>query len=54
MPVANRRAEDHGREPHHRSDRQIDPAGDDDWRQRNRQQAQLDAEPDDLEEVADC
>ena len=40
--------------PDHRADRQIDAAGDDDRRQRDRQQAKLDAQPGDLEEVADA
>ena len=51
-PVLPRHAEEHGREAHHRADRQVDAAGDDHRRQRNRQQPELDAEPADLHEVA--
>ncbi len=40
-------------EPHHRADREIDAAGDDDRRQRDGQQAELDAEPQDFEEVGE-
>ncbi len=53
-PVPARRAEDDSREPHHRSDRQVDAAGDDDRRQRNRQEPELHAEARDLEEVPGC
>src|SRR5207342_375317 len=40
-------------EPHHRADREVDPARDDDRRQRDGEQAELDAEPRHLEEVAE-
>ena len=50
-PVPARRAEDDGRQPHHRADRQVDAAGDDDRRQRDRQEPELHAEARDLEEV---
>ena len=50
-PVAARGAEDDRRESHHRPDRKIDAAGDDDRRQRDRQESELHAEPRDLEEV---
>jgi hypothetical protein len=52
MPIVVRRPEGDGGEPHHRSDRQIDPAGDDDRRERDGEQAELDAEPRDLEEIS--
>ena len=39
-------------EPHHRADREIDPAGDDDRRQREREQPDLHGESRDLERVA--
>ena len=52
MPVGRGDAEDDRREPHHRADRQIDAAGDDDRRQRHREQAELDAQARDLEDVA--
>ena len=52
MPISIRPAKRDRREAHHRSDRQIDAAGDDDGRQRQRQQAELDADARDLEEIA--
>src|SRR5207247_1568469 len=51
MPVARRGAKQYRRQPHHRSNRQIDPAGDDDRRQRERQQPELHAEAHHLEEI---
>ena len=50
-PIAIRRAEDDRREAHHGSDRQIDPAGDEDRRHRDREQADLDAEAHHLEDI---
>ena len=41
------------RQPHHRAHRKIDSAGDDDGRQRQRQQSQFDAEANHFEEIAD-
>ena len=49
--VAVRRAESHGGEPHRRADGQIDPAGDQNRRHRNRQQTHLDAEANHLEGI---
>lgn len=50
-PVMIGGAEHHRSETHHRADRQIDPAGDDDRRHRDGQDADLDAYTRDLEEV---
>ena len=50
-PVAPRRAENHGREPHHRAHRKVDAAGDHDRRQRQRQQPQFHAQADHFEEI---
>ena len=50
-PVAARGAKDHRRESHHRPDRQIDSAGDDDRRERDGQQPELNAQARDFEEV---
>ena len=52
IPVAIGRPEQNGRESHHRSHRQVDAAGDEDWREGDGQQAELDAQARDLEEVA--
>ena len=51
-PVAGCRSKDDCGQPHHRADRQVDAASDDDRRQRNGEEAELDAETRDLEEVA--
>ena len=51
-PSRASRSEDDRRQPHQRADRQVDAAGDDDRRQRNGEQADLDAEPQRLEGVA--
>jgi hypothetical protein len=46
-------AKQHGSQPHHRPDRQINPAAHDHWRQRNREQAELDAQANDFKEIAE-
>ena len=51
MPRAVRGPEADRREAHHRADRQVDAAGDNDRCQRDRQQAELHAEPRHFEEV---
>ena len=50
-PIAARGAKDHRRESHHRADRQVDSAGDDDRRERDGQQPDFYAQPRDFEEV---
>ena len=52
MPVVVGRAEEDRGEPHHRPHRQIDAAADNDRGQRDGQQPELDAQPDDFEQVA--
>ncbi len=47
-------AEGHGGKPHHRADGEVDAAGNENRRQRDRQQSELDVEPRDLEEVDGC
>jgi hypothetical protein len=50
--VAPPKPEDHGDQPHQRADRQIDPAGDDDGREREREQADFAGQPHELDQVA--
>ncbi len=51
MPFGRGDAEHNRRQPHHRPDRQIDTARDQNRRQRDREQPELDAQPRDLEQL---
>ena len=53
MQIAPRRAETDRGQPHHRADREIDAAGDQNRRQRDGEQAELGVQPRDLEEVGE-
>src|ERR1043166_7392380 len=53
VPVLHGGAEHDGGQPQHRTDGQIDPAADQNRRQRNGEQSELDARPQDFEPVGD-
>ncbi len=51
--VAPEKSEHHGRQTHHRADGKVDAAADDDGREGEGEQSDLDAQPRDLERIAD-